>query len=266
MMLCSVAIHLICYLLLVGFQYYALPLNEGPVYYVDVVNLPVAKPRAGSPSKSRRAPPLPVRKEMAIPAPSPQKALAKLKVPVGKKPRLPARKEMAIPTSPPQKAFAKLRTPVEEQPPTPAETSRQFEERMAKIEQEVAEKHTMAAIEALQQKVAEAGEAGGRTGIPGAKGVEAGSDYAGYIRSRLTDAFRTTIAFQTKKPEVMVSLTIDRTGKVAGLTLERSSNDRIFEDSVINAIVKAGQTFVPPPGGGKFEHSFRFAPEGVSKK
>jgi colicin import membrane protein len=64
----------------------------------------------------------------------------------------------------------------------------------------------------------------------------------------------------------MVSLTIDRTGKVASLTLERSSNDRIFENSVINAIVKAEQTFVPPPGGTKFEHSFRFAPEGVSKK
>jgi len=96
--------------------------------------------------------------------------------------------------------------------------------------------------------------------------MEAGSDYAGYIRSRLTDAFRTTISFQTKNPEVMVRLTINRTGKVAGIKLERSSNDRIFEDAVINAIVKAEQTFVPPPGGGRFEYSFRFAPEGVSKK
>jgi colicin import membrane protein len=136
---------------------------------------------------------------------------------------------------------------------------------MAKIEQEVAAKHTSAALEALQKKVAGSGM-GGRPGIPGGKGMEAGSDYAGYIRSRLTDAFKTTIAFQTKNPEVMVRLTIDRNGKVTGRKLERSSNDRIFEDAVINAIVKAEQTFVPPPGGGKFEYSFRFAPEGVSKK
>jgi colicin import membrane protein len=172
---------------------------------------------------------------------------------------------MTIPAPSPKKAFAKRKTPIGQKPPTPIETARRFEDRMDKIEQEVAAKHTMAALEALQKKVAGAGK-GGQTGIPGGKGLEAGSDYAGYIRSRLTDAFKTTIAFQTKKPEVRVKLTIDRTGKVAGIKLEHSSNDRIFEDAVINAIVKAEQTFVPPPGGGKFEYIFRFAPEGVSKK
>jgi colicin import membrane protein len=235
MLLPSLIIHLACYILLMKFHYYTHPLTEGPVYYVDVVNLPVAHPRAGTPSLSGSAPSLPAREEMAIPAAPPRKAIAKLKTPAGKKAAV------------------------------PAETTRQFEERMAKIEQEVAAKHTSTALEALRKKVAGYGK-GGQTGIPGGKGLDAGSDYAGYIRSRLTDAFRTTIAFQTKNPEVMVRLTIDRTGKVAGLKLERSSNDRIFEDAVINAIVKAEQTFAPPPGGGKFEYSFRFAPEGVSKK
>ena len=235
MLLASLAIHLACYILLVKFHYYSLPLTEGPVYYVDVVNLPVANPRAGTPSTAGGAPPSPEREEMAVPAPAPQKATAKPKSPAAKKPA------------------------------APAETSRQFEERMAKIEQEVAAKQFKATLDALQKKVAGSSK-GGRTGIPGGKGMEAGSDYAGYIRSRLTDAFRTTISFQTKNPEVMVRLTIDRTGKVAGIKLERSSKDRIFEDAVINAIVKAEQTFVPPPGGGKFEYSFRFAPEGVSKK
>jgi colicin import membrane protein len=235
MFLSSLVIHLACYILLVTFHFNSLPLAEGPVYYVDVVTLPVANPRSGTPSTSGGAPPVPAHEEMAVPAPAPRKVVTKPKTPVGKKPA------------------------------TPAETARQFEERMAKIEQDVAAKHTSAALEALQKKVAGSGK-GGRTGIPGGKGMEAGSDYAGYIRSRLTDAFRTTIAFQTKNPEVMVRLTIDRTGKVSALKLERSSNDRIFEDAVINAIVKAEQTFVPPPGGGKFEYSFRFAPEGVSKK
>lgn len=264
-MLCSVAIHLTCFILLVEVHYYAFPLKEGPVYYVDVVNMPVAKPQAGTLSKTGSVTPLPARKEMVIPAAPPQKAVATLKTPVVKKIPLPARKEMPILAPSSRKAVAKLRTPVEKRPHEPAETSRQFEERMANIEQEVAEKHTTAALEVLQKKVAGAGKAG-RSGIPGGRGIETGSNYAGFIRSRLTDAFRTTIAFQTKNPEVMVSLTIDRTGKVAGLTLERSSNDRIFEDAVMNAIVKAEQTFVPPPGGGTFEHSFKFVPEGVSKK
>jgi len=253
MMLCSAVIHLACYFLLVKFHYYTFPLKEGPVYYVDVVNLPVAKPRAGTPSKSGSAPLLPSRKEMVIPAPLSQKAVAMSKTPIKKK------------TPAPVETAAKLKAPVERKPPEPAETSRQFEERMANIEQEVAEKHMSAALEALQKKVVGAGKTG-RTGIPGGRGMEAGSDYAGYIRSRLTDAFRTTIVFQTKNPEVMVRLTIDQSGKVAGVKLERSSKDRIFEDAVMNTIAKAEQTFIPPPGGGKFEHSFRFAPEGVSKK
>ena len=234
MLLCSTAIHLACYFLLVEFHFSPRPFKEGPVYYVDVVNLPVANPRAGTPSSPGRAPSGPAQQEMALPAKSSLKTASK-------------------PTHPNKKTAAST------------ETSRQFEERMAKIGRDVDAKHVSAALDALQKKVAAAGN-GGQAGMPGAKGTEAGSDYASYIRSRLTDAFRTTISYQTKNPEVMVRLTIDRTGKVAGLHFERSTNDRIFEDAVRRTVLKAAQTFPPPPGGGKFEYSYRFAPEGVSKK
>ena len=234
MLLCSTAIHLACYFLLVEFHFSPRPFKEGPVYYVDVVTLPVANPRAGTPSSPGREPSKPAQQEMALPAKSSLKASAKPK-------------------------------PPNQKPAASKETTRQFEERMAKIERDVDAKHVSAALDALQKKVATAGN-GGQTGMPGAKGTEAGSDYASYIRSRLTDVFRTTISFQTKNPEVMVRLTIDRAGKVVGLHFERSTNDRIFEDAVRRTILKAAQTFPPPPGGGKFEYSYRFAPEGVSKK
>lgn len=234
MLLCSTAIHLACYFLLVEFHFSPRPFKEGPVYYVDVVNLPVANPRAGTPSSPGRAPSGPAKQEMALPAKSSLKASAK-------------------PTHSNKKTAAS------------AETAHQFEERMAKIGRDVDAKHVSAALDALQKKVAASGN-GGQSGMPGAKGTEAGSDYASYIRSRLTDAFRITISYQTKNPEVMVRLTIDRTGKVAGLHFERSTNDRIFEDAVRRTVLKAAQTFPPPPGGGKFEYSYRFAPEGVSKK
>ncbi len=240
MLLFSLLAHLACFFFLVKFQYSVTHPAEGPVYYVDVVTLPVANPRAGVPSPpGGGAPPLPRHEEMTIPAKAPQKTAAKSKTPeVGK--------------SATSNSSAS------------SETERRFEERMAKIERDVAAKHESAAIEALRKRVAGAGR--GQTGVPGGKGTEAGSDYASYIRSRLTDAFRTTIAFQSKNPEVLVRLTIDRSGRVAALKVEKSSNDRIFEDSVMKAIAKAEQTFVPPPGGGRFEYKFRFAPEGVSKK
>ena len=235
MMLCSAAIHLTCYYLLVIFQFSALPFKEGPVYYVDIVNLPVANPRAGTPSRSpSNAPPAPANREMAMPAKSSPMTAPK-----------------TVPS--PGKAASSV------------ETDRQFQERMANIERSVGAKNLSNALESLQKRVAQGGNKG-ETGVPGGKGNEAGSDYAGYIRSRLIDAFRTTIAYQAKSPEAMVRLTIDRNGKVIGLRFEKKSNDRIFDDSVQRAILKAEQTFPPPPSGERFEFSYRFAPEGVSKK
>jgi colicin import membrane protein len=234
MLFCSVVVHLACYFLLVKFHFSPLPLKEGPVYYVDVVNLPVANPRAGTPSSPGGASPAPARQEMTLPEKSPVKPTPKS----ANSPRKPA---------------------------ASVETARQFQERMAKIERDVEAKQVSAAIEALRSKVG-AGGKGGQPGMPGAKGTEAGSDYASYIRSRLTDAFITTIAYQSKNPEAMVRLTIGKTGRVTGLRFEKSSKDRIFEDCVRRAISKAEETFPPPPGGAAFEYSYRFAPEGVSKK
>ncbi len=234
MLLCSTALHVALYLLLVKFNFSAVPFKEGPVYYVDVVTLPVANPKAGTPATSGSAPSKPAQQEMTLPAKSTPKTASK-----------------------PISAVKK--------PAASTETSRQFEERMAKIEREVDAKHVSAALNALQKKVAASGN-GGQAGMPGAKGTEAGSDYAAYIRSRLMDAFSTTISFQSKNPEVMVRLTIDRNGKVIGSTFLKSTKDRIFEDSVRRTILKAEQTFPPPPGGARFEYIYRFAPEGISKK
>jgi colicin import membrane protein len=240
MLLGSAAIHLAIYFFLVEFHFSARPI-EAPVYYVDVVTLPVANPRAGTPSPQDTTP--------AAPAPA----------------TAPAQQEMVLPTKPPPKPTLKKAAPPDHKTAEPKETSQKFEERLAKIEQSVAGQHQAAAIDAMRKKVAGAGKTG-QAGMPAATGTEAGSDYASYIRSRLTDAFRTTIAYQTKAPEVVVRLTINRAGKVIGQRFERSSNDRIFEDAVTRAIAKAALTFPPPPGGEQVEYSVRFSPEGVSKK
>ena len=208
--------------------------NAVPVYYVDMVNLPVANPRAGSPL---------VRGSDASPA-APETS-----------------KEMRTPVTPPQKIPAP--TPDKKPPEPRAETEKEFRERFARLEKKVEGQHTESAIDKLRKKVA-AGS--GKAGMPGGTGTEAGSDYGSYIQSRLRDAFEKTITSSGRNPMVVVRLTIGRTGKVIGYRIERSSGDKVFEDSVSRAVYLAEENFPPPPGRQEFQQGFIFKPEGVGKK
>lgn len=237
MIAASALCHLALYFSLVTFHFNWLGTpKEAPVYYVDVVNLPVAHPQAGSPTASDMA---------QAPHPSPQPQEMKLPAKAGMKPATPA-------------------VPDKGGKPTPAgESAREFEERLARLEREAEARHEAAALESLRKRAAGSGKT--PVGMPGATGSEAGSDYASYLQSRLKDAFKTTIAFQSKNPEVVVRLTIDRSGRVVRFLMERSSGDKVFEDAVARAVGKAEKTFPPPPNGGTFENGFVFRPQGVGK-
>ncbi len=232
----SLLVHVTMFILLTRANFFpGLKLPEAPVYYVDVVNLPVASPQAGS--------------SAAVPAPASPTAQSR-----------PASREMTLPAKP-----SPTTTPTKVAPrKSTSETAKEFEEQLAKIERETEARHEAAALDALRKRAS--GKVGAPVGMPGATGKEAGSDYGSYIQSRLTDAFKTTIAAQSKNPEVVVRLTIDRTGRVIRTRLERSSGDKLFEDSVMRAIAKAEQNFPPPPRGGEFEQGFIFKPQGVGKK
>lgn len=230
---CSVLLHAAILAGLIFFNsYLQVKPSAVPVYYVDIVNLPVANPRAGSPT---------ARGEDAAPP-----AAAR------------AREEMSLP---PDKlpAVQKKNTDKEPRP----ESDREFRERLARLEKKVEGRQTDAAIEALRRKAA-AGM--GRSGMPNGTGTEAGSDYGSYIQSRLKDAFALTIASRSRNPMVVARLTIDRGGRVIGFRLERSSGDKVFEDSVSRAVDRASTHFPPPPGGREFQQGFIFKPEGVGIK
>jgi len=232
MMVCySAIIHFAVFFFFLEFRFPA-HLKEAPVYYVDILDLPVANPQAGTPAGGKNppapSPPAPPKpQQMALPAKSPARKMV---------------------TTPPKK-------------PEPVESAREFEEKIARLERDVEARHAAAAIEALKK----GGKAKGTAGMPGATGTEAGSDYASYIQSRLKDAFRTTIAFQSKNPQVVVRIAISRSGHVVRIRTERSSGDKVFEDSVMRAIAKAEKTFTPPPAGEEFETGFVFRPQGVGK-
>lgn len=232
---CSLIAHAAFFAALSFFDFFrTAQANTVPVYYVDIVNLPVANPRAGSPL---------VRGSDASQA-EPETS-----------------KEMRSPVTPPQKIPA----PTPDKKPTEprAETEKEFRERFARLEKKVEGQHTESAIEKLRNKVT-AGN--GKAGMPGATGSEAGSDYGSYIQSRLRDAFEKTIASSGKTPMVVVRLTIDKTGKVIGYRIERSTGDKVFENSVSRAVYLAEENFPPPPGRKEFQQGFIFKPEGVGKK
>lgn len=195
-------------------------------YYVDVINLPVASPQAGNPT----------------PAPSESTADASSAPQAG---------PMTAPTAAPPPAAGK----------GPRNEAQTFQERMAKLASKAEEQRQSAALESLRQKVS-----GGKPGMPGTRGTQAGSDYTAYLHSRLKDAFRETISYQSKAPFVVVRLTIDSDGRIVRTRIERSSGDKLFESAVQRAITLAEQRIVPPPGRSSYEGSFVFKPQGVTQR
>jgi colicin import membrane protein len=211
---------------------------EEPVTYVDMVTLPVASPQAGTPA--------PAEEKIAGPPTAP----APVSPPVATM-ALPAAKPK---TKPPLPVKGKTAKPQ----PAPVEDSREFEERMAKIERQAEDKRQADVLARLKK-----GGGSKTVGMPGARGTQAGSDYSAYIQSRLKDAFRDVIASQTGAPQTLVRITIGTDGRITGYRVEKKSGDPVFDEAVSRAVTLAGRYFKPPPGGVPFERVFRFKPEGV---
>jgi len=236
----SAVIHLAVFLLLAWYGSHRAPLKLEATYYVDVVNLPVAAPQAGSPAQKGND---------AHQAPAPPPAAAP---------------PMALPTPPKPAAKAQTAKP----PATPNKASEAASEasseaeHMAKLERMAEAKQEEEALARLRERSRSQGS--GRSGMPGGVGKEAGSDYLAYVQSRLKDAFQKTINHTSQNPEMSVRLFIDSDGKLSRKKAERSSGDRVFEISVFRAIDAASVKFTPPPGHKVFEGVFVFKREGIS--
>lgn len=242
----SVILHILCVVVLVWWQRLAPPpMVMQETYYVDVVNLPVASPRAGSPTQQGNMaeaapPPTPQVEEKSIALPPPRKPTDSVKK--GKSPK-------PVPRN------------------TPDMDSNDFAQKMARLEGKVASGQHEVVMDRLRRKVASSGSGSGsgRAGMPNARGQEAGSDYIAYIQSRLKDAFRTTISYSSRTPEVVVRITIDSSGRLSRKKIEHSSGDRTFELAVLRAIDMASEKFTSPPDNRMFEGVFVFRPQGISK-
>lgn len=234
MFLCSFLCHLAVFALILWFNQDAVfTPSEEPVTYVDLATLPVAAPQAGTPAPAESSPAPP-----AAPAPVPHAAMA-----------LPPSKPK---TQPPVKGKTAPEKPS-------AEEGKEFSERMKALQRKSEERQLEAAVSGLKNR------GGNKTvGMPGAKGNQAGSDYGSYLQSRLKDAFRDVIAFQSGTPQALVRIKVGPDGRITDYRVEKRSGDPVFDDAVSRAVTLAGRTLKPPPNGQSFERVFRFKPEGVA--
>jgi colicin import membrane protein len=225
----STVIHLTVFLLLFWYGNQMRPMKVVETYYVDIVNLPVVSPRAGSPT---------------------QKGDDREAAPTPRTPETP----MSLPQQPGK---------VTKTAPSSQKEESKLEDTLSKLKGKAEAREQDRRLEQLRNKLASPGS--GRAGMPTGSGTEAGSDYTAYIQSRLKDAFRETISFSSKNPEIVVRIFIDTSGKVIRKKIERSSTDRAFEISVIRAIELASEKFTPPPNRKIFEGVFVFKPQGITQ-
>ncbi|GFO53027.1 energy transduction protein TonB [Geomonas sp. Red276] len=220
--------------------------QEQPVTYVDMVTLPVASPQSGMPAPATPA----ASKAPTPPAPAaPKPPPAAMALPANK-PASSSRGQTAVPST---KVKPQQTSPGESQ-----EDARAFNERMAKLERQAEDRRQADVLARLRKNA--------RTGMPGARGTQAGSDYASYIQSRLKDALTREMAKETRSPLLIAIITIGTDGKVAEFRVTKPSGDRVFDDAVTRAVTVAGRSLKPPPSGQQFRYELHFRPEEVTAK
>lgn len=234
MLLVSLAIHGAVLVLFTGVLLPRFERERRPVYYVDLVNLPVMSPQAGRPD---------ARPEKAEPAKKPEPAPAP--APVAKKAE-PAAKKAAVPAKP-KPAPAKKAEPAKKPAPPPE----RYEETLSAIEQLKRKRE----IEALKEKLAALGSADTRrapgaapVGMADGKGTEAGTSYDAWLHTFLKEAW-TLSKYQVSRRdlEATVHLVFDPRGRLLDYRfLEKSGEDR-FDDSVRRAVLQL-ETLPTEPG------------------
>jgi colicin import membrane protein len=237
MILISLGIHLAVAFVCSRTAIFKPVLHETKAYYVDIVSLPTLEPAAASPQPSSA--PAAAAPAAIPPPPAAKPAMA-----------LPAKTSAPTRTSP----------PAAQPQDTREQESREFAQRLNRLERNSEAQHQAEALAALQKKAADKKGQGGPATATGDKGV----DYGAYIQSRLRDALATTMVYRSKAPEAAVRIYIDKNGRVIRAVMERPSADKLFNDSVMRTIEKAKVNFPPTPTGTGFDKLFVFSPlEGI---
>jgi colicin import membrane protein len=230
----SAFLHLAVFLLLLSWNnLFPVSMTPKATYYVDIVNLPVASPRQGSSSQKMAVPPI-------VPPPQPASI-----------------SRMALPPS-----TTKNTKPAPSATGKTASDADDFDKRMSKLQNVAESRQQEDNIERMRRKFNH--EASEKTGASAGVGTQAGSDYLSYITSRLSDVFSEP-PNTAKQVFAEVKIRINAAGKLELMEITKSSGNPAFDNYAKRSVYEAEKDFPPPPKG-KFEFTFRFRPQGVTRK
>jgi TonB family protein len=274
MLVLSLAAHALVVVLFSGLLVPPVTRDERPVYYVDLVNLPVAKPQAGRPDGSKgsatmtqkaapkKAEPSKTESSKASP---PVKTAAKVQLPPKK--TAPVKEQAPKVKAPPEKVAAKEKVAVKAKAVPqvkPKSVEKEYQQSVlgavaalrAKKAAEQAEAARKAKIEALKDKLAamtgtaaSAGTGSGAPlGVPGGRGDQAGPSWSLWLQSYLTSNWSLSrYQVKSRELEAVIHVVYDRDGSLIRKSLSRSSGDTVFDRSVEDAVLKS-RTLPKAPG------------------
>lgn len=222
--LISSGLHVLLFLLFSGLILPRFTSERKPVYYVDLVNLPVDKPQAGRPD--------------AAPKKAVKKKAARKTTPQAKKSTPVIRQKAPVPAK------------VEDSGPSDADIA-------ARISRMKKKKESREEIDALKQKLAALANQDARgedaapdtpIGMPDGTGDEVGASHLAWLQAYLKQQWSLSEYQVTRLDlEAEVRIVFDAAGRMTDFSFLKKSGDRFFDESVRSAILKSQQLPKPPP-------------------
>ncbi len=264
MVLVSVVIHLLAILLFSGLILPHHPREPKPIYYVDLVHMPVKDPQAGRPDarpREEKPPskpaeeskqPEPVTPTETVKAPPKQETV---KIPETKPEPKPAPKPEPKPAPKPEPKPA----PKPEPKPAP-KPSGDYQDALAKIEQ-MQQRRKMeelkAKLAALAGNDTRQAPTNAPVGMIDGKGSEAGISYDAWLHQFLKQAWSLSKYQVSRRDlETTVSLLFDARGRLIDYRFIKPSGESRFDDSVKRAILELKE--LPNPPGSRMEKEVVF--------
>lgn len=218
--LISFVFHLVLLLVFSGVILPRFSSDRKPVYYVDLVNLPVARPQSGRPDASPKSS---VKKKAA------KKSTASVK------------KSSPVATS------SKV---VTRRSPSDADINAKIADMQAKKKnrQEIDDLKRKLAALAVQDSRGEDAVVDAPIGMPDGTGDEVGPSYLAWLQAYLKQQWALS-EYQVSRLdlEAVVRIVYDDQGRMVDFTFLEKSGDHVFDDSVKTAILKSRELPKPPP-------------------
>lgn len=270
MVVASVLAHILAVAVFSGVFTPASKRPDRPVYYVDLVNLPVANPQAGRPDgRRKKTTQVPETKKPAV------KARETVKLAPSKKPAV---QKKAVKKKPVQK---KVVTPKKEAPkakvkPRAKPKTRSVEEKYeqsvvgavealrAKKKAAQAEQARKAKIAVLKNKLAamasrdtRGGSGHAPLGEENGRGHEAGNPFGPWLQTYLTTNWSLS-RYQVSRQdlEAVIHVVYDGQGNLIRKNLTKPSGDRVFDRSVEDTVLKSKK--LPNAPGQRMEFDIIF--------